>query len=157
MICLLIFISLMETRITWGEGLSIEKLSPSDCPVDRSGGHFLNDWYEKIQPTVDNASSGLVVLCHKGSRLSEPWEWVSKHLPFMILESLILLHFLPWPYLGWIVKSQMNLAIPKLVLVIMFCDSNRVQSRRGQLSKKMKLLSFRDRETMLSSSEALMS
>lgn len=85
----------METRISWEQTLNWKTVS-SRLPWRQGWGHFLNDWWEKIQPTVGNASSVLVVLGHKESRLSKPWEWASKHLPSRILESLILFHLLQW-------------------------------------------------------------
>lgn len=51
MACWVVFVYLVQARITQEEGTLMEKMPPSDCPIDK--GIFLTiDWYRKEKPTV---------------------------------------------------------------------------------------------------------
>lgn len=56
------FVNLSQTRVVGKKWTLIEKLPPSDWPVDKSGGHLLDFSVQKSPATVGDATLGQVVL-----------------------------------------------------------------------------------------------
>lgn len=61
--CLFVFVNSSQTRVTWKEATSVEKMPPSDQPVGSFVQDFLvGDRCEGVQPTAGSATRGKVVL-----------------------------------------------------------------------------------------------
>lgn len=93
----LLFFKLTQTRVTWDEKTSVEKLPPPDWPIALSLAHFLDCWWMWVGPDHSGLFQHLA-----GSGLYKEGSWVkqgqkdSKQCLFivMILVSVPAMHFL---------------------------------------------------------------